>query len=87
MWVKIEFIKLNESTIVLPIEFKKRLQETIKLVFGGKTATVTSQYNAMLSHPSKSTFENPIIINFSYDLKNKLLIPETQIYQAKCREK
>ena len=86
MWIKIKYVDTNEKTVILPIELSKKLKLCAKIVFASLDTEVNVQYDPMTWYSKKSSFEKPIKIYLSKDLKDKLLIPETQIYQAKIQK-
>jgi len=83
MWIKIKYKDINEKTIILPIELKKKFKKSVQLTFAKKMTKVNVEYSKNLQYNKSSSFENPLIIYMSKDLKSSLLIPNSQIYQSK----
>ncbi len=86
MWIKIKFIDTDEKSIVLPLEMAKMLNDSVQLIFGSRHIEVNVLYYRKLLYNEKSSFEEPISILLSSDLKSYLLIPDTQIYRAEINE-
>ena len=72
MWIKIKFINTTKETIIVPTKLDKKLKTSATLIFGSKNKKVNVLYSPLLSYNKKSSFETPITLLFSNDLKSRL---------------
>jgi len=87
MWVKIEVVPSDSDIIFLPSSLEKETggKKSCTVKFGGKSLISEIQYTDDLSMRENS-FEMPGKIGLSDKLKEKLMIPESLIYQVVISE-
>jgi glutathione synthase/RimK-type ligase-like ATP-grasp enzyme len=81
MWAKIEVIPSDREIIYLPSSIPIDCKQYVDIIFGGRVVNVSVEYTAD-QRLEESSFENPRKIGISDKLKDKLLIPETQVYRV-----
>jgi glutathione synthase/RimK-type ligase-like ATP-grasp enzyme len=87
MWANIKVIPSDREIIYLPFSLAIDCKQSIamEVMFGGKSVNVSVEYTDDQSL-EESSFNNPGNIGISDKLKDKLLIPETQVYQVKISD-
>lgn len=83
MWIKIVFVDADEKSLILPVELKKMIGTSAKFIFGGRIVMVNVLSSTKLLYKDSSSFDDPITVYLSKDLKSRLLIPDSQIYKVK----
>lgn len=88
MWVSIEVIPSDREIIYLPssLAIDCKQSTVMEVIFGGKSINVKIEYTDDQSLIEKTSAEHPGNIRISDKLKDKLLIPETQVYQVKISD-
>ena len=85
MWVKIEVIPSDREIIYLSSSLAIDDKQSIAIIFGGKSVNSSIQYFDG-QKTDESSFEKPVKIRISDKLKDKLLIPESLVYQIKISD-
>lgn len=85
MWAKIEVIPSDREIIYLPSSLVIECKQSVSVIFGGKSLNVSAEYTDDW-RLDESSFEKPGRIGISDKLKDKLLIPETQVYQVQISD-
>ena len=86
LWAKIVYKPDDREYIFVPYCFSKKLHSTCDVIFGRKKAEVKMVISLNLDCIENSTYDNPMIIILSSKLKDKLFIPESQIYRMSIKE-
>jgi glutathione synthase/RimK-type ligase-like ATP-grasp enzyme len=86
IWIKIKNHDSAEETIYLPQNLADKIPKQVKVQFGLKSMEVKVQPLEDIYTPVKSTFHNPIKIQFSQEVIKRLLIRETLVYQLIYKE-
>lgn len=85
MWVKIEVIPSDREIIYLPSSLAVDCIQQAKVVFGAKSVNSSIEYTDDLKIEENS-YEKPGRIQISDKLKDKLMIPESLVYQVKMAD-
>lgn len=80
IWVKLKKLDINENAIYFPKNIAEKLPKQVKLQFGLKNLIVNVN-SLEINCGYENTFNNPIEIQCSEEIINKLLIKETLTYQ------
>lgn len=86
MWIKIDIFPSDNEVVFLPSALASDLNWSGIIKFGAISVDTKILYTDKLEYIQESTFENPNIIRFSNKLRDKLLLPESQVYRAKIND-
>jgi len=86
MWIKIVYVPKDKDCVIVPDYIVEKLNPTCTVSFGRKSVKAKKIISYSSEFIKKSTFDNPIIIKLSCNLKDKLFIPETQTYRMSIKE-
>ncbi len=84
MWIKIEILPLDDEVVYLPsaLTSDRDWFRSGMIRFGAISAATKILYIDGLKYIRESTFENPNTVRLSGKLRDKLLIPASQVYRA-----
>lgn len=84
MWVKFEVISSDRTIIYLPDSLSGRIDKTISIKFGGCVCEDASILYTDVIEPSEgSSYQNPVTIMISDQLRKRLLLPESLVYRVR----
>lgn len=86
MWIKIEVVPSDNDIIYLPLSLASGCGESTIVNFGTKSVCSSILYTDELNLTEDCSFEKPNTIRVSRKLKDKLLIPESLVYQFKISD-
>lgn len=86
MWAKIEYVPSDREIIYLPSSLDMDCKQSVEVIFGKKSISAGIQNIDGLELQKETSFEKPGRIKLSDKLKNKLLIPDSLVYQVKISD-
>ena len=83
MWISIDAVPHNQDVVYLPKSIAEDLNSEVCMSFGKKTVTVKVETSDDLEAKDDSSFDNPMKIKVSSNLKLALSMPASLVYQMK----
>lgn len=86
MWAKFETVPLEGGIIFLPKGINIKFDKGIAVIFSSRTADAFIEYSNEDSEFDGSTYERPLIIKITTELRQNLLLPEALTFRIKLTE-
>ncbi len=84
MWINLSIVPSPQKVITVAPGLARLLKSKCTVIFGGRTQRVKVKPSDALTYDEHATFDTPMTIVLTCALRDKLLIPETQVYRMKA---